>query len=218
MISQTEGIVISTIKYSETSIITKILTKDYGILSFLVPGVRVKSQKSKSAFYQPLTLLSLVIYNRENRNLQKIKEVKCISDATAQGNNLKRNCISSFCAEFLSKILHEGQDDKELFEIIKKLISYLNQLSDKDLNSFPTFFLLNILQSQGLLPNDVAEFEGLPSNKLALAEKMIKTSSFFEIENANDSQIFYYFLKYAQNSFEIQELKSIEVIKVVMEN
>ena len=45
MVSKTNGIVLNYIKYKETSIISKIYTKEFGLKSYLINGVRTKKGK-----------------------------------------------------------------------------------------------------------------------------------------------------------------------------
>ena len=64
---KTRGIILHTIKYSESSVIAKIYTEKFGLLSFLVKGVRASKSKNKASMMQPLTLLDMVISYRETR-------------------------------------------------------------------------------------------------------------------------------------------------------
>ncbi|HRB69903.1 MAG TPA: DNA repair protein RecO, partial [Chitinophagales bacterium] len=74
MLDKTEGIVLKTTKYSESSLIVKIFTKKHGLLSFMVQGVRSSKNKQKGNILQPLNCLNLEIYLKEQRNLNKLKE------------------------------------------------------------------------------------------------------------------------------------------------
>ena len=76
MLKKTAGIVLSHIKYKDTSIIVRIFTRDLGLKAYLVNGVRSLGKGSKIALYQPLTLLDLVVYDKENTGLQRISEAK----------------------------------------------------------------------------------------------------------------------------------------------
>ena len=78
MLHKTQGVVFRFTNYSETSIIVNIFTSAFGLQSYIVNGARGKSGKGKIALYQPLTLLDLVVYHRENASILRIKEVKCI--------------------------------------------------------------------------------------------------------------------------------------------
>src|ERR1043165_4877570 len=74
MYHKTRGVVLHTIKYSETSVIAKIYTEKLGLQSYIVKGVRASKSKSKAAMLQPLTLLEMEVSHRENKHLQYIKE------------------------------------------------------------------------------------------------------------------------------------------------
>ena len=56
MLTKTRGIVLVFIRYKESSIIARIYTKDLGLRSYIVNGVR-SIKTSKIAFFQPLTVL-----------------------------------------------------------------------------------------------------------------------------------------------------------------
>ena len=70
MLYKTHGIVLNYIKYKETSIIVKIYTESFGLTSYIVNGVRSKKARHKVAFFQPLTLLDMVVYHKKNTQLK----------------------------------------------------------------------------------------------------------------------------------------------------
>ena len=72
MYHNTKGIVLNSIKYAETSIISKVYTLEFGLQAYIVNGVRKKN--GKSTYYQPLTLLDLQVSNRKQGQLHRIKE------------------------------------------------------------------------------------------------------------------------------------------------
>ena len=77
MIIKTKGIVLSYIKYGETSIICKIYTEENSIQSFIINGIR-KSKSKNTALYQPLTILDLVIYQRSHQEFKESKKQSLI--------------------------------------------------------------------------------------------------------------------------------------------
>ncbi|MEM9687382.1 MAG: recombination protein O N-terminal domain-containing protein, partial [Bacteroidota bacterium] len=61
MIVATEAIVISTIKYGDTSLIVKCLTASNGIKTYLLKGILTSRKgKLKAAHFQPLTYLDIL--------------------------------------------------------------------------------------------------------------------------------------------------------------
>ena len=56
----TKAIVIYTIKYGDTSLITTCYTQNYGIKSYILRGIlKAKKAKIKAAYFQPLMQLNL---------------------------------------------------------------------------------------------------------------------------------------------------------------
>jgi DNA repair protein RecO (recombination protein O) len=76
MLQKTSGIVLGFLRYGDSSIITRVYTEEYGLQSYIVNGVRSAKAKNKISLYQPLTLLDLVVYHKENKDLKRISEVK----------------------------------------------------------------------------------------------------------------------------------------------
>ena len=72
MLHKTKGIVFRYVPYGETSIIVNIFTELFGLQGYIVNSVRAKSGKNKIAVYQPLTLLDMVVYHKENAGILRI--------------------------------------------------------------------------------------------------------------------------------------------------
>ena len=72
--TKTKAIVLQTIKYGDSSLIVKMLTKESGIQSYMVKGVFGKKSKMKAALFQNMTLLEIVADSGDN-NLGFIREI-----------------------------------------------------------------------------------------------------------------------------------------------
>ena len=73
---KTKGIILRTLKYGETSIITTAYTELFGIQTYIVKGVRQSSKKSqgKANYFQPSAILEMEVYHNTLKNLQFIKD------------------------------------------------------------------------------------------------------------------------------------------------
>ena len=60
MIEKDSGIVLHTFKYGDTGVIARIYTKRFGLLSFIVPGLRKARAKMQYNHFQPLAQLEIV--------------------------------------------------------------------------------------------------------------------------------------------------------------
>lgn len=157
---KTKGIVLQSIKFKETSLIVKIYTQDYGIQSFIINGVRSKKPKFASAFFQPLTLLDIVFYYKENQSLKRISELKCSPPLTSLHFDLKKAAISIFITEILLKTLNEENSDEELFNFLVEGIITL------DINNVnPDFHLVFLVKLSSYLGFAITAPEDLTLNK-----------------------------------------------------
>ena len=75
MVVPTRGIVLRSIKYGETSLISSIFTEVYGVQSYLIQGVRsAKTKTKKAGLLQPAMLLDIEADQKPQRNLQRIRD------------------------------------------------------------------------------------------------------------------------------------------------
>ncbi|RZS95767.1 DNA repair protein RecO [Cecembia calidifontis] len=157
MLVKTKGIVVSYIRYKESSIIVRIFTRELGLKAYIVNGVRSSNAKTKMGFYQPLTLLDLVVYNKENVGLNRISEVKLGRAYHKIPFDFLRSGIAMFMAEVLSRSVYEGYQNEDLFDF---LVEALIVLDDEQavLSHYPNVFLWGMARYLGFAPDVAAEF------------------------------------------------------------
>lgn len=134
MLYHTEGIVLQSLRFSDTSIIVKIFTQKLGLQSYLVKGVSGKKSSMKMNYFQPLRLLDLVTYQKENVQLNSIKEVKPIHPQHGIYSDIFKTSISLFLAEVLQKTLRETLSDDELFYFLKSQLITLDEQMPLNMN------------------------------------------------------------------------------------
>lgn len=157
MLKKTQGIVIHYIKYRESSIIVKIFTRDLGLKSYIVNGVRSAKSKSKMALYQPLSLLDLVVYDKENASLNRISEVKLNYPFQRIPFDFHRSGVAMFVGEVLSKAIYENYQNEYLFDFIYQSVTFLDS-ETVGLSTYPLSFLLETSRFLGFAPDTAGEF------------------------------------------------------------
>ncbi len=159
MLVKTRGVVLKFIKYKETSIIVNIYTEHQGLQSYIVNSVRSSRSKSnKIALYQPLTLLDLVVYLREGKQIQRLSEARCGNPYYTIPLNPKKSAVALFMVEVLSKTLKEQSENRELFDFI------WNSLLLFDTGEFPTdnfhlIFIIKLTRYLGFSPRNSLEIQ-----------------------------------------------------------
>ncbi len=163
MLSKTKGIVLKTIKYGESSIITTIFTSELGKLSFIIQGIRsTKAKNKRSGLFQPGTLLDLVIYNHPNKNLQRINEFHADYFYKSLDENVIKNSICLFTIELLLRLLPEQAPNSLLFEFSKNYLIALDVADSTEIANYPLFYIINISNILGF------EMIGTHSDKLSV--------------------------------------------------
>lgn len=163
MIRKTSGLVLSSIRYKDTSIIVKIFTRELGLKSYLINGVRSMGKGSKMALYQPLTLLDLVVYNKENSGLQRISEAKLQRAHQRIPFDFSRTSIALFMTEVINRSIYENYQNESLFDFLSESVVILDQ-GEALLAHFPLVFLIEKAKYLGFSPEEAEGFI-LESNK-----------------------------------------------------
>ena len=157
MILKTAGLVLSSIRYKDTSIIVKIFTRELGLKSYLVNGVRSMGKGSKMALYQPLTLLDLVVYNKENSGLQRISEAKLQRAHQRIPFDFPRTSIALFMTEVINRSIYENYQNEALYDFLSESVVTLDQ-NETVLSHFPIVFLIEKAKFLGFSPEDAEGF------------------------------------------------------------
>ncbi len=125
MVENTHGIVLNRIKYSDNSIIVPIFTQKFGRQSYLIYGNSTKKNGTKLNLFQPLYVLDLQAYQRENRDLQKLKEYAISFPVHNLYSDSSKNGIALFISEFLYRSIRENEPDTLMFEFLIRAVKFL---------------------------------------------------------------------------------------------
>ena len=142
----TKGIVLRTVKYGETSVIVTIFTELFGVQAYLVNGVRTSSKKGsgKANLFQPTSILEMVVYHNELKQLQRIKEFKWSFLYQHILSDVRKNAVALFMVELLTKCLKQPEADADLFHFAEDSFIHLDEASDAVTANFPLFFALHL--------------------------------------------------------------------------
>lgn len=154
MIEKSEGLVIRTIKYSESTLIAKIFTRQHGLLSFFIPGARSGKKTALGNILQPTHYLLLDYNYQSNKNLLHIKECRLGQIHYTLMTDFVRKSIAIFYIEVLSKCIHEGEINTSLFDFMKYEYEILDtSTSNASLSLSPHRFLLGLAMQLGFYPH-----------------------------------------------------------------
>lgn len=158
MLHKTDGIILHTVNYSESSIIAKIYTREFGLQSYMISGIRNKKSKHRSALLQPLSLVDLIVSNSNKGGLHRITEINLLHPYTDIPYQVIKSSLVIFLNEVLYKALKEEQGDAELFDFLKNALLVLDLLQES-CAAFHIYFMLQLSPYLGFAPQGQATTE-----------------------------------------------------------
>jgi DNA repair protein RecO (recombination protein O) len=221
VIYKTKGIVFRFTRFGESSIIVTIFTDQFGLQSYIVNGVRSKTSRSKIALFQPLTLLELVVYHRENANINRIKEVKCLHPYQSIQGDIIKSSVAMFINEVINKSVKEESHAGHLFEFLCSSLITLDTLLDNAEN-FHLVFLIKLSRFLGFGAQSCAEILG--GRVTSSANEMLITQLLqsdylqpFKMQTDQRREILELLIHfYNEHSGVLGDLKSMQVLRDLM--
>lgn len=147
----TEAIILSHIKYGETSVIVQAFTELFGIQSYIIKGVRTNSKKvsSKLNYFFPGSCLSMVVYHHPNKQLQFVKEYSFSFLSTETNFNVIKNAIATYMIELLKHCLKQPENNPPLFYLVKGSLQLVNNKPLNQIANLPIWFSLQVANYLG---------------------------------------------------------------------
>jgi DNA repair protein RecO (recombination protein O) len=221
MLHKTRGIVFRFTKYGETSIIVTIFTELFGLQSYIVNGVRSKTAKNKIALYQPLTLLNLVAYHRENANIERIKEISCFHPYQTLNADIKKSTMAMFITELINKTVKDESHTRDMFEFLSTSLIAIDSLKTDYENSHLVFMIrLSRYLGFGVQYANEVMAGKLTDEKTEIVLKELVEADFDRavfLTNLQRKNILDLLIRfYADHIENMGELKSVQVLRDVL--
>lgn len=161
MYISTRGIVFRQIKYSDTSLVVRIFTEELGLRSYMLKGARSSKSKLKPGLFQPLSLLDLIVSEKEKGELHHIREARLSYSFKSIPFDIKKSSILLFINELIYKSIQEESANRELFGFIYDRIVQLDELQ-QNISHFHLLFSVRLTRFLGFFPQ--GEYHGLSSS------------------------------------------------------
>jgi DNA repair protein RecO (recombination protein O) len=151
MVHTTKGIVLRTVKYGDTSIITTVYTALFGVQTYIVKGVRKSSKNSsgKASYFQPSAILEMEVHQNNLKHLQFIREYHWSYLYEKVLFDVVRNTVASYIVELLQQVLKQPESNPELFYLTENALINLDKGSDVFIANLPLYFTLQIASELG---------------------------------------------------------------------
>lgn len=152
MIISSSGIVLSTLRYSDSSVIARIYTEADGLKSFMVRIGKGKAAHQKAALMQPLSLVQVAYRSDSNKSLHTLRTVERQTALRSIPFEPLKTCISLFIAEVISVAIKEEEQNKGLFNFLNTSVQLLDDMQESPVN-FHLKFMLEFSRFLGFYPD-----------------------------------------------------------------
>jgi DNA repair protein RecO (recombination protein O) len=211
MLVKTDGIILRQIPFSETSIIVKIFTREYGLVSFLVKGAKSK-KNPKANILKPINQVALCYYQKDNKGLRQLKECQLIFAPDAQRFGIYKSSIAMMIIELLNATITEDEHtDAEKYNFLEYSFQYL---IDYELNS--SFYLSFLFQYSIYLGIELP-YTIFPTQDIAFILSDYSTIHQIKLIKTDRKIIFKKIEQhYFKNLTNYKSLKSIDIIEEIL--
>ena len=225
MLFTTRGIALSYIKFKESSIIARVYTESFGMQSYIVNGIRSKNARTKIALFQPLTLLDLVVYHHEKKDINRIIEIKCSYNFHSIPFDISKTAIALFLTEILNQVLQDERENEQLYSYLNDAIQYFDEVHHH-FENFHLSFLVHLSGLLGIFPEEAQKLLKEIGHSKSYDTQFCAQLNWFlnekfekpiKLSKATRNDILKVLIDYFRFHFDsIKELKSVAVLKEVL--
>ena len=155
MLVNTTAFVLRNVKYGDTSLISTLYTKAFGLQSYLVRGARANKKSGIHASYFQLgQLLEITAYHKPSKSLQTLKEVALSKMHPIQERTIHQQSVAQYCTELILRCVKEEEESESLFEFIEHAFVNMYSANERQLANFPIYFTLLFAEQIGFAITD----------------------------------------------------------------
>lgn len=192
-IVKSEAFVLKNFRYSETSKIVILFTKNFGKINAIVKGAR-NFRSRVCGTLETMNYIETVIYFKENRDLQIISAAEYKKSFPVILGNIDKLELSFRIIEMINKSMIQNEKSIPVFELIKSTFEELEVTEYNLLNNFLKF-QINIIDLMGLSP-EISLLKNKTNetffdyNELNLNSEQIEIIDIFQKNNLTDIEKF----------------------------
>ena len=150
-IDKSEGVVLKKIKWSESSQIVTVYSKDYGKLKLVAKG----ALRPKSRFFGGLELFGIiefVFYKKEKAELYILSSSDLVKTFPKISSDIKRYAIASAGMELLDRLISGEEKNLRIYNLVLKFLPGAEKLDEDYVDSLLWVFALKLAVYLGYKP------------------------------------------------------------------
>ncbi len=162
-----DAVVLRSINYSDTSLIVRLFTEQFGKVSVIAKGAR-RPKQSVAGLLQPPNHIAIWYQHKEGRDIQTLIKSEFVERYAGLTADLARSAAALLMVEILDRAVHDSDPHPILFRLITAALRELNQITG-DVAVLLNFYQLHLARQLGFAPRLSACGQcGQPMNKASL--------------------------------------------------
>ena len=156
--TQTQAVVLRTVKYGDGALVADMLTERHGRVSFMVRVSASSKGRLRRQLFMPLTVVEVDFDFRLKASLQRIRDIRMAKPLPSLSMHPFKLSMTMFLAEFLTHATRDERDNSPLFQFVAYSLEWLDSVSS-DFSNFHLVFMMRMSRFIGFFPNveDVVE-------------------------------------------------------------
>lgn len=140
MIVKTDAIVVRSMRFRDTSRIVTFYTRRYGKVSAVAKGARNLKSKFGAAL-EPMTGVALVLYKKEQRELQLVSQCDIVKPYKRIHTEMERMAPAMAILELLHQLTHDEEEHAALYRLVEQTLDALEHAEKNHVNYLYAFEL-----------------------------------------------------------------------------
>ena len=150
MIVKTEGIVLKSFDFRETSRIATFFTRDYGKVKGVLKGIRKDPRKFGSSV-EKFSINDIVYYQYHNSDLHLVSHCDMKDFYSGLRQDLERMTAASYASELIDTLLPIEEQSLEIYHLMQAFLKNLQTTTD--VSKLVQTFQIKILSLSGFKPH-----------------------------------------------------------------
>lgn len=147
-IQKAQAIVLRSIKFRETSLITSFFTAEFGKIKAISKGVRAE-KSMLTAQYEPFTQVEIIFYEKIKSDIHFLSECSLVYFFSKIRNDFEKIGWASYLMELTDAVLPVHEKNSKLFAL---LLEVLRRMEEGSPSRLVNIFELKLLQEIGFFP------------------------------------------------------------------
>ena len=151
-IQKTEGIILTTRPFKESSLIASFFTRKFGKIKIIAKGCRRPKSKMCGAL-EPFARDEIIFYKREAKDLYTLSDAVILNAFTPIRMSVRKVAAAQTLCEFTDKTSPSEEPDEKTYTLLVNFLEVVAHAEETSLKTLAYFYLLRGMGHAGLRPH-----------------------------------------------------------------